>query len=166
MGDPKKQDYLLWFRLLCSTGFPCYVNVLGTHLYQCTNWHCYERLHLVSVNFFLRLFQLAQFIVGDLQAHLPTPHSVFNSCWPKMTWPQCPTLPIHTILPQDTFFVSLGKKSPQRETFCWYRRGETTNSRSTKRHQNQWIKKRSGQWKNILIGVLHQMESTLKVTEV
>ena len=41
--------------------------------------------------------------------------------------------------PKQLFLVSLGKKSPQRETFCWCGRGETINSRSTKRHQNQRV---------------------------
>ena len=35
-----------------STGFPCEVSVLGTHLCQCTSWHCCERLRLASVEFF------------------------------------------------------------------------------------------------------------------
>ena len=28
------------------------MSILGTHLYQCTNWHCCERLRSASVNFF------------------------------------------------------------------------------------------------------------------
>ena len=28
----------------CSTGFPRCISVLGTHLYQCTSWHCCEKL--------------------------------------------------------------------------------------------------------------------------
>ena len=42
----------------CSTGFPHWVSVLGTHLCQCTSWCCCERLRLASVNFFWRLYQL------------------------------------------------------------------------------------------------------------
>ena len=38
----------------------CYVSVLGTHLCQCTSWHCCERLHLASVKLF-----------GRLSMHLP-----------------------------------------------------------------------------------------------
>ena len=68
----------------------------------------------------------------------------------------------------DFIFVSLDKKkkSPQRETFCHCATGETKNSRITKRHQNWWVQNCFAQWKKILIGVLHQMESTWKVTEV
>ena len=41
------------------------------------------------------------------------------------------------------------------------------NGRNTKRHQNQWVQKLFyAREKNVLIGVLHHMESTLKVTEV
>ena len=41
------------------------------------------------------------------------------------------------------------------------------NGRSTKRHQNQRIQKLfRAVGKTVSIGVLHQMESTLKVTEV
>ena len=64
-------------------------------------------------------------------------------------------------------FVSLDEKSPSKETFCRCGRGETKNDRSSKRRQN-----RRGQklfravGKTVSIGVLHQMESTLKVTEV
>ena len=36
----------------CSTGFPHYVSVLGTHLYQCSTWCYCESLHSASVNFF------------------------------------------------------------------------------------------------------------------
>ena len=65
----------------------------------------------------------------------PTEHSAVF--WPKMARLLCPTLPIHPFLPWVTFFCFLRwKKTPQRETFCWWLRGETKNSRSSKRHQN------------------------------
>ena len=68
---------------------------------------------------------------------------------------------------QVTFFFCFPNgKSPQRELICWYGRCETKNGRSAKRHQNQQFKNCSEQWKNILIDVLHQMKSILKVTEV
>ena len=47
----------------------------------------------------------AHFIMGDLWTHLPTPHWVFSSFWPKTACPPCPTLPIHLISPQTTFFL-------------------------------------------------------------
>ena len=59
----------------CSIGFPHQVSVLGTHPYQCASWCCWESL--ASVNFFWRLFQcVCPFLMGDLQAHLPTPPQV------------------------------------------------------------------------------------------
>ena len=63
-------------------------------------------------------------------------------------------------------FVFPGEKSPQRETFCWCGRGETKKGRSSKRHKNWWVQKLLSTWKIVSIGVLHQMGSTLKVTEV
>ena len=86
----------------------------------------------------------------------------------KSAWTPCPTLPIHPILPQATFFfVSPDEKSHQREMLCWCGTGETKNDKSTERHQNRWDQKLF--WavkKQVSIGILHQMESTLKVTEV
>ena len=69
--------------------------------------------------------------------------------------------------PEWLLFCFLEEKSPQMQMFCQCGRGETKNGRSTKRHQNWCVQKlflNSG--KNVLKGVLHQMESTLKVTEV
>ena len=40
------------------------------------------------------------------------------------------------------------------------------NGRNTERHQNRQGQNCFEQWKNVSIGVLHQMDSTLKVTEV
>ena len=87
-------------------------------------------------------------MMGDLQAHLPTLCCVFSSFWPKMA--PCSTLPIHPILPQATFFVSLDKRSPQREMFCQCGRGETKNGRSRKRHQNWWVQKLFWRWLKVL----------------
>ena len=108
------------------------------------------------------------FTVGDLQAHLPTLPWVFHSLWPEKRPDPCAPPSLFTQShPERLFFVSLNEKSLQKETFYQCGRGETKNSRSTKRHQN-WIQKlyilSSG--KNVLKGILHQMESTLKVTEV
>ena len=60
----------------------------------------------------------AHFMMGDLQAHLPTQHCV-QQFSPKMAGPPCPTLPTPDLTPRDFFlFVSLEEKSLQRETFC------------------------------------------------
>ena len=172
-GIPPRTELSSGGRAPCSTGFPCKVSVLGTHLYQCTSWCCCERLHLASVNFFEDSFSVfAHFIMTDLRAHLTTPHWVFNSFWLQTAWPLYPTLPIHLILPQMSFCLFVyfpGWKTsshPQRETFCWCGKCETKNSRSSKRHQNQQAQKRFWAVKKHFESVLHQMESTLKVVEV
>ena len=51
--------------------------------------------------------------------------------------------------------------------FWWCKRGETKKTAETlKDIRTDEFKKYFEQWKNLLIGVLHQMESVLKVTEV
>ena len=146
----------------CSTGFPpreCSRN-------SSISVHQLALLWEAAFDFGDFFFFEDSFMMGDLQAHLSTLLSV-QRFLTKATWPPCPTLPIHPILPQVTFlFVCfLGWKSPQREMFCWCRRGETKKGRSTERPQNKF-KNCFEQWKNVLIGVLYQMVSTLKVSEV
>ena len=81
--------------------------------------------------------------------------------------------PIHLILPRVTFFpvvVSPDGKSPQREVFRRCGRGETNNNKKTaetlKGIKINKFKNCSEQWENVSVGVLNQMESTLKVTKV
>ena len=104
----------------------------------CISVSC-KRLPSASASFFWRAFQcICPFHDGwftSTPAHIVLGVQQF---WPKMTWPQCPVLPLHTILPWATSFVSLGEKSPQKEPFCWCGRGETKN-RSTRTHQNWWV---------------------------
>ena len=52
----------------------------------------------------------AHFMMGDLWLHLPTPHWVFSSFWPKMVWPPCPTLSIYLISPRVACFVLFSQK--------------------------------------------------------
>ena len=52
-GDPIKLELSSGGQAPCSTGFPCSVSVLGTHLYQGTSWCCCERLSSASVDFFV-----------------------------------------------------------------------------------------------------------------
>ena len=148
----------------CSTGFPHYVRVLGTHLYQCTSWHCCERLHSASLNFFLKMHSLISWWV--IYEHTCPHHA---ECSPVFDQKQHdPHVPpsLLTRLPKDFLPCPEGKISPQRETFCRCGRGETKKSRSTKSIQIYKFRNCSEQWRNILIGVLHQIESALKVTEV
>ena len=134
-GTPKNLEWSSGGQAPCSTGFLHKMSVLGTHLYWCTSWWCCERLDSVSVNFLEDSFDtLPHFVMGDLQAHLSTPRWAFSSSWPKMAWPLCPPIPIH---PKS---YPKMKKSPQREIFCWWGRGETKTSRS-KRYQNQRVQK-------------------------
>ena len=75
------------------------------------------------------------------------------------------------LTPSDFFFVSPDEKSPQRETFCWCGGGETKNAEALKGVKIEFKQNRVKKlfWaveKTILIGVWHQKESTLKVTEV
>ena len=140
-GGPQKRNYLLgavpfWY------GLP----LLGEHsrdpsVAVCQLALLWEVLFSFS-EFFLKTVSMhfAQFMMGDLRAHLLTPHCMFSSFWPKPAWSLRPTLPIHQVLPPATFFVSPDESSPQREVFCPWGRGETKNSRSTKRHQN-WVQK-------------------------
>ena len=79
----------------------------------------------------------------------------------KTTFLNHPALPpqIHPILPQA--------KVLKGNCFADMEEVKQKNDRNTKRHQNQQVQKLVlSTGKNILIGVLHQMESTLKVTEI
>ena len=142
------------------------MSVLVTHLYQCTNWHCCERLCSSAVNFFWRLFNaFAHFMMGDLQAHLLTLHWVFSCFWPKMAWPPCTTLFIHP-MPQATVFFPRWKKSSKGNILPMWKKQKTAEVlRGIKMDK---FKNYFEQWKKVSMGVLHQMENTntLKVTEV
>ena len=107
----------------------------------------------------------AHFMMSDLQVHPLIPHWVFSSFWPKMAWPLCPTLPIHLISPQTTFFclfaqrknVLKGKHFADVEEVK-QKMAETLNGIKIDEFKNCFE-----QWKKVSIGVLHQMKSTLKV---
>ena len=76
-----------------------------THLYQCTSWHCCERLYTASVHFFFWDPFNTHFMTGGLWVHLLISRWVFSSFWPKTAWTLCPTLPIHPISPQQLLFI-------------------------------------------------------------
>ena len=123
------------------------MSILGNHLYQCSSWHCCKRLCLASVNFFEDSFNVfAHVMMGDLWVCLLAPCWVFSSFGPKTAWPSGPNLPIHPILPWETFFCSPEWKSPEIEIFCWCRRGETKKMAEALKvvHQNQWVQKLFG----------------------
>ena len=114
------------------------MSVLGTHLYQCTSWRCCERLHSVSVNFFWRLFNaFAHFIMGEhTSPHSAKCSAVFEQ---KRHDPYAPSSLFTQSHPKGLCFPGWRKAS--KETFCWWGRGRTKNSRSTKRRRNQPFQK-------------------------
>ena len=89
----------------CSTGFPHYMSILGTHLYQSTRWLCCERLCSASVIFSENSFStFARFMMGDLQVHPPIPCWVFSSFWPKPSMTPVTHPPHSPNLAQSDFF--------------------------------------------------------------
>ena len=92
-------------------------------------------------------------MMGGLQAHLSIPWWVFltkNSMTPVPHPPYSPHLASNNF-----FFVSPDEKSPERET------AEALKGIGIDKFKNCFE-----QWKKVSIGVLHQMESTLRATEV
>ena len=145
------------------------MSVLGTHLCQCTSWWYCERLCSASVNFFWRLSPCLPISWWVIYKHT-CPHqtecsAVFGQ---ETAWPLCLTLPIHTVSLWATFFCCFFRwKKSSKGNVLPMRKRWNKNSRSTKRQQNWWVQKLL--WameENIPIGVLHQMESSLKETEV
>ena len=147
------------------------MNVLGTHLYQCASWHYYERLCLALVNFFWRLFQCVfRFHDGwftSAPAHTTLSVQQFHT---KNSTILVTHPPLFTQSHPERYFVCLCpwmKRVLKRKHFADVEEVKQKNRRTTKRHQNWWVQKLF--WavgKNVSIGVLHQMESTLKVSEV
>ena len=66
----------------------------------------------------------------------------------------------------DFFFVSPDEKSPQRETSCDVEEVKQKTAEALKAIKIDKFKNFWAVEKNVLIGVLHQMESTFKGTEV
>ena len=120
-----------------STGFPHYVSVVGSHLYQCSNWHCCERLSLASVDFFGRLFERVCPFHDGWFASSPvhTTLSVQLFLTQNCTIPYSPDL-----TPSDFSFVSLDEKVLRGKGFANVEEVKK-NGRSTKRHQNRWVQK-------------------------
>ena len=116
--------------------------------------------------FFWRLNVFAHFMMGDLRVHLPSPHWVFSSFWPKPAWPLFPTLPCHLILPWATVFCFPSKKSPQRKSFANVEEVKQKMAEVLKATKLTSSKTVLSSGKNILIGALHRMESALKVSAV
>ena len=119
------------------------MSVLGTHLYQRTNWHCHERLRSALVNLFWRLFQfICPFHDGwftNVSAHTSLGIQQFLT---KNGMTPMPHPPIHPISPQVIFFCfPRWKEVLKRKCSCQCGRGETKNSKSTKRNQSWQVQK-------------------------
>ena len=167
-GDPKETGIISGGQAPCSTGSPCLVSLLGTHLYQCTSWWCCERLNSASVNCFWRL--KTRLLTSWRVIYKPTVQSVLsvqhfltkNSMAPMPHPPHSPDLtPSNFLFPWIkkalTGKCSADVKEVKQKT------AEALELRGIKIHE---LKNCFEQWKKVLISVLHQMESDLKVTKV
>ena len=146
----------LWYSL------PPLAECSRTHLYQCTSWWCCERLRLASVDFLFVCF------LKTLSVRLPVSWWVIYKCTcPHST--ECSAvfdLPVYLVSPRVTFFVSGDEKVLKGKRFADVKEVKQKNGRSTKRYPNWLVQKLVSSGENISVGVLPQMESILKVTEV
>ena len=77
-----------------------------------------------------------------------------------------PHPPIHLISPQVTFLFSWLKKVLKGKYFSGVEEVTQKTAEALKGIKSDEFKNCFEQWQNVLVGVLHQMESILKVTEV
>ena len=107
-GRPPKKELSSGGWYPCSTGFPLFGSVQGTHLYQCTSWHCCERLCLASGRFFfLTLFKhVCSFNDGWFMS-TPAHTMLYGSFWPKNGMTPMPHRPYSPDLAPSDFFVCL-----------------------------------------------------------
>ena len=107
--------------------------------------------------------------MGDLWMHQLTYRAEYSEVFDKKTgWLPCPTLSIHPISPGVRFFfTSLDEKKVLKgKRFTDVEEGRQKMAEALKGIEIDQFKTFFEQWKNVLIGVLHQVESTLKVTKV
>ena len=118
-----------------------------------------------SVNFAADSFPLfVHFTMGDSQVHLPTPCCAFSGLWPKNGLTLCPTLPVHPVSPRATSSSQTKKSSKGNIVPMWKRwHKKTAELKGIKIDE---FRNCFEQWKKVSMGVSHQMESILKVTEV
>ena len=156
-GTPKNWNYLLEDRPLVVQASPTRWVFWepSVSLYQLAL--LWEAVFGFSEGFW-RFNTSARFTRGDLRAHLPTPHWIFSSFWPKTAWPLYSILPIHPISPCVTFFLFPWMKIVLRGKHFADVEEVKQSCRSTKRHQNWRVKKLSN-GKNALTGASHQMGS-------
>ena len=144
------------------------MSVLGTRLYQYTNWHCCERLHLDSVNFLEDSFNtFAHFMMGDLQTHLPTTLGVQQCLTPKWHDPHTPPSLFTWFLPKWLFCLfSRWKKSSEGNILLMWNRWKKKNNKHEKTSKSMSSKTVLSSGKKCLNSCTASNESTLKVTEV
>ena len=137
------------------------MSVLGTYLYQCTRWRCCERLHSASVHFFKALstcLLISWWVI--YQCTCPECSAVFDE---KQRDPHAPpSLPYSPgLAPGDFFFCFLErKKSSKGNILPTWKRWNKKVTEALKDIRIDKFKNCCEQWKKVLIGVLHQMEST------
>ena len=168
-GTQKNLNYLLEGRPLalqasfteCSRS-PC------VHLHQCTSQHCCERMCSASVNFFLKTLSMCLPIEWWVISECTCPHyvdcsAVFDQ---KPHDPSAPPSLFTWSSPEWRFFVSLDKKSPQREMFWHCGRGETKAIEALKGIKINKFKNCLEQWKKCLNRCTASNGESLKMTEV
>ena len=136
-GDPEKTELSSRVGVPCSIGFPHYMSVLGTQLYQCTSWCC-ERLSLASVNFSEDSFNaFAHFMIYECTCSHHAEHSAVLD--PKWHDPHAPPSVLIWSCPEQHFCFPRWKVLKGR---CFANADEVKQKvRSTKRHQNWGIRK-------------------------
>ena len=107
----------------------------------------------------------AHFMVGDLQAHLPTCaqcSAVFDQRWGNpMPHPPCSL----NFTPRDFFLFPWVKKVFKGKHFADVKEMKQKTAEALKDIKIGEFQNCCEQWKKVSISVLHQTESTLKGTE-
>ena len=151
-----------------STGFPRYVGVLGTRLCQSTSWPCCEQLHWTSVIFSLKTPSTGLPSSWRVIHELTCPHHAGCSAVVDQTSMTPVSHPpySHDLAPRDFFFCFPGwKKGLRGKHFANAEEVKPKTAEALKGIQIDEFKTVLSSGKNISIGVLHPVQSTLKVTE-
>ena len=166
-GSKQYQNYLLEGGPLLVQTSPLHECSRKPSVSVCQLVLLWEAAFSFSEFFLLNSFNVfAHFMMGDSQVHLSTLHWVVCSFRPKTAWPPCPTLPIHLISPRATISCFSRWKTSSKGRKKWNKQtkkmSDTLKGIKIDESKNFFMQGK----KNVLIGALHQMESTLKVTEV
>ena len=165
----KRGAKIFWRADPCSTGFPPYVSVLGTHLYQCTSQRCCGRLCSAQWTFFWRFLQhLCPFYDGWFTSTpANTTLSVQQFLTKKGNYPLWPTLPTHLTSPRTSFFLfPQMKKVLKGKRFADVKVVTQKTAETLKGIKIDKFKNRFEQWKKHLDKCIASNGKYLKVTEV